>query len=59
MASTMPFEDIPLFFRIPQEERKEAWEKFRAAHPPPRETKPVYRPITSVPGAPNDDPDQS
>jgi hypothetical protein len=56
----MPFEleDIPEFLKIPQDERRAAWEKFRAARPLPTETKPFYRPITDIPGAnPHDDQD--
>lgn len=30
----MSLPDIPAFLRIPQEERKAAWDKFRAARPP-------------------------
>jgi hypothetical protein len=56
----MPFvlENLPEFLKIPQDERKAAWEKFRAAHPLHAETKPTYRPITDLPGAaPHDDDD--
>ena len=44
------WEDIPEFLKIPQSERKAAWEKFRAKRPLPVETKPTYRPITGIPG---------
>ena len=53
----MTIKDIPEFLRIPQDERKAAWEKFRAAHPPPVEQKPTYRPISGIPGAKDDDTD--
>jgi hypothetical protein len=49
--------DIPEFLKIPQDERKAAWEAFRAAKPLPPE-KPRYRPITDLPpikGAATDD----
>jgi hypothetical protein len=47
-------EDIPAFLKIPQEERKAAWEKLRAERKAlPPEPKP-YRPIT---GATPNDPD--
>lgn len=50
--------DIPIFLRIPQDERKAAWETYRVSRPLPRETKPTYRPLTDIPGAkPHDDPD--
>jgi hypothetical protein len=48
-------EDIPAYLRIPQEERKAAWDKLRSDRKLlPPEQKP-YRPITGA--APNDDPD--
>jgi len=50
-----PLEDIPEFLKIPQEERKAAWEKLRVDRkllPPEQKT---YRPITGA--APNDDAD--
>lgn len=53
----MPLEDIPEFLRIPQEERKAAWDKHRAERkilPPEPKT---YRPITG--DAPDDDDAQS
>ena len=50
-------DDIPKFLKIPQAERKVAWETFRAAHPPRVEPKPTYRPISGIPGAKDDDPD--
>lgn len=50
-------EDIPKFLKIPQSERKAAWEKFRAACPPRVEPKPTPRPIMGLPGAKDDDPD--
>jgi hypothetical protein len=53
----MTIKDIPEFLRIPQDERKAAWEKFRAAHPPPVEQKPTYRPISGIPGAKDGDTD--
>jgi hypothetical protein len=51
----MPLEDIPEFLKLTQEERKAAWEKFRATRPLPVEAKPSYRPITGIPGAKDDD----
>lgn len=55
----MPLEDIPAFLRIPQDERKKAWEERRVvAKPLPPETPPVLRRITSIPGVVTDaDPD--
>lgn len=54
----MPLEDIPAFLRIPQDERKAAWEKYRSAQKPPPAEKPAYKRITDIPGAPpNDDTD--
>lgn len=48
--------EIPEFLRIPQDERKQAWEDRRvAAKPLPAETAPVYRRIPSIPGAAPDD----
>lgn len=47
----MPLEDIPAFLRIPQNERREAWEKFRAERKPlPPEAPPVLRRIPTLPG---------
>ncbi len=46
----MPLEDIPEFLKIPQAERKAAWDAFRIARPLPREMKPEYRPIPDLPG---------
>lgn len=43
----MPLEDIPEFLKIPQDERKAAWDKSRAARPLPAE--PKQRPIPSAP----------
>jgi len=53
MTSDLP--DIPEYLKISQEERKAAWEKFRAAKPLPPEKK-LYRPLT---GAIPDDPADS
>lgn len=54
-----PLEGIPEYLKIPQDERKAAWEKFRAdrkALPP--EAPPAIRRITDLPGAKHhDDPD--
>lgn len=36
---------IPSFLIISQEERKAAWEKFRATKALPPETKPTFKPI--------------
>jgi hypothetical protein len=52
----MALEDIPKFLQIPQDERKAAWEKSRAARPLPAEPK-TTRPIQGIPGATNDDAD--
>lgn len=56
----MPSElsDIPEFLRIPQEERKAAWDKFRLAQKPipAKLMLPEYKRITDLPGAaPHDD----
>lgn len=51
-------ESIPEYLKIPQDERKAAWEKFRAAAPLPAEPKHILPPILGIPGAaPDDDPD--
>lgn len=53
-------EDIPEFLKIPQEERKAAWEKFRTEHKPLPAERPTYRRITDLPGTgvkPHDDTD--
>lgn len=47
-------EGIPDFLKIPQDERKAAWEKFRAAKPLPVETKKVLPPIMGIPGVTDD-----
>lgn len=54
----MPLEDIPAFLRIPQDERKKAWDARRvAAKPLPPEALPALRRITDLPGAKHDDAD--
>lgn len=47
---------IPKFLIISQEDRKAAWEKFRAEQKAlPPEPKPTYRPISGIPGVNDDD----
>lgn len=53
----MPLEDIPEFLKIPQDERRAAWEKSRAARPLPAE--PKQRPISGIPGGTHADPDDA
>lgn len=44
MAENKPL-DIPEFLRVPQEDRKAAWDSYRRAHPLPRETKKTLPPL--------------
>lgn len=50
---------IPEFLRIPQEERRAAWEKTRVAAKPAHvmPPEPTYKRITDIPGAAPDDGD--
>jgi hypothetical protein len=50
----MSIEDIPAFLRIPQEERKRAWDESRKANPLPPERK-LYRSINDLPAEKSDE----